>query len=538
MVTDSLKKALRFYFITDDGSDLCNCTDQVKIAIQAGATMIQYRNKSFSLRFFKEVVAVRDLCKSNNIPFIVNDNILLAKAVMADGVHLGQDDEDPSVARNILGPAAIVGISVSNLDELKKTDLTQCDYIGTGPVFATNTKIDAKKVCGLSGLEAVAKKSLLPVVAIGGINSANAESCFMHSAAGVAVISFVTRAENSKQNAIQLGAACGCRPRPFLETPWNDEFNLIEKLLEYAPCNQVNGSHIKVPPGDDACLLGSIQYPVITTDTQKEGVHFRSDWLTPEETGARAVEITLSDLAASYAAPISLFINLALPSHISDQTVEKLYKGIKKSLIKHNCTLGGGNISRSTRLSLDIFALGCGKEDIFPVRSGALAGEGLYCTGPLGLARAGLALLIKKDFEFKELIAKFISPSARFDAAKILAKNRVKCVTDISDGLAGDAKHIAEASKIAVEFKLKSFCFEPALTLFCKKYNLVPEEMVLAGGEDYELLFTCMPDKFEDIKRELPAAFKVGRCIRFNGKHLVNLPSGISSFQHGKKHII
>ncbi len=211
MLSGILKKVLRFYFITDDSAPDLSHLDQVNIAINAGATIIQYRNKAFALHSFEEVVAIRKLCAKSYIPFIVNDNILLAKAVMADGVHLGQEDEDPTIARSVLGPEAIIGISVHNPEELKKTDLSSCNYIGTGPVFPTTTKADTQKVRGLSNLEAVAKNSPLPVVAIGGITSTNAASCFEHGATGIAVISAITRAEDPEKNARKLSQACGCR---------------------------------------------------------------------------------------------------------------------------------------------------------------------------------------------------------------------------------------------------------------------------------------------------------------------------------------
>ena len=185
-------------------------------------------------------------------------------------------------------------------------------------------------------------------------------------------------------------------------------------------------------------------------------------------------------------------------------------------------------------MSLDLFAIGCGRDDIFPVRSGALPGEGVYCTGPLGLARAGLELLKKKDFSFQELIAKFIFPAAKFEAAQILAENKVRCVLDISDGLAGDAEHIAEASGITIKFNLMAFIIDPVLALYCSKYNKKPEEIILSGGEDYELLFTCSSDKFKKIKKKLPDSFQVGECLPFTGKHLIDLPNKILSFQHGK----
>jgi thiamin-phosphate kinase len=531
MLNNQLKRALRFYFITDEDVPGFSSIQQVHTAIRAGATIIQYRNKSFSSKLFEDVAAIRDICKCNAVPFIINDNIILAKAVSADGVHLGQEDEDPALAKRILGTYSIVGKSVSNIDELHHTDLSCCDYIGTGPVFSTRTKKDAKKVIGLSGLNAVTTASPVPVVAIGGINETTAASCIQQGAAGVAVISVITRAKDPFQKALQISSACGCAPPSAIVSPWDDEFALIKKLTRNMPTEPF----LEVAPGDDACLLKSLDRPVITTDTQKEGVHFRFDWQTPQEVGSKAVEITLSDLAASYATPVSLFVNLGLPDYISVKIVETIYKGVQKSLAKHNCTLGGGNISTGLEVTLDLFAVGLGRNDIFPKRSNALPGHGLYCTGPLGLARAGLFSLIRNDGLFKELIEKFKSPSARFDAAHVLAENQVDCVIDVSDGLAEDAKRIAEASNVSIEIDLRSSVFHPALVSFCEKYHLKPEDMILAGGEDYELLFACHDDVFEIVKKKLPEAYFIGRCLDFQGTHMVNLPENISSFQHGKK---
>ena len=205
MLPESIKNALRFYFITDDGAPGLSAYRQVEIALEAGATLVQYRNKGFTPAHFHEVNAVGTLCKCNGVPFVVNDNILLAKAVGADGVHVGQDDEDPAVARSVLGEHAVVGVSVSTPDELSRTDLSGCDYIGTGPVFSTSTKPDAKAVIGLPGLEAIVGRAPLPVVAIGGIDAGNAGACFAHGAAGVSVISCISRAEDPVSSARRLG---------------------------------------------------------------------------------------------------------------------------------------------------------------------------------------------------------------------------------------------------------------------------------------------------------------------------------------------
>jgi thiamine-phosphate pyrophosphorylase len=216
MPSDTFKQALRFYFITDDQAPRLTAPDQVEIALKAGATMIQYRRKNFDLRFYDEARAVQRLCRASNTPFIVNDLVLLAQALGADGVHLGQADTDPAVARHIMGPRAIIGVSISNLYELAHTDLGPCNYVGSGPVFPTGTKADAKKVRNLTGLKELTRAAPLPVVAIGGIDHSNAAACFEYGAAGIAVISAISRARNPLDAAMKLGAVCGTPPRTRL----------------------------------------------------------------------------------------------------------------------------------------------------------------------------------------------------------------------------------------------------------------------------------------------------------------------------------
>lgn len=532
---------LRFYFITDESGPRDSMIRQVEIAISAGATIVQYRHKTFSLADFKELGTIRDLCRRHLVPLIINDNILLAKAVDADGVHLGQADEGAGIAREIMGADAIIGISVSTPAELEKTDLRFCNYIGTGPVFATTTKADASPVIGLAGLQAVTDKSSVPVVAIGGIDAVRAGDCFSCGAAGIAVITCITRATDPVAAANRLAAVCGCLPVQ-LKKPWENEFALIDKLME-SKRSRGSGpagvagyepeSGLKVPPGDDAALFESIANPVITTDTQRENVHFRRTWQTLAQIGQKAAEIAFSDLAACYARPLSLFVNLSIPGYMSDGDIETVYAGIYQVLEKYQATLGGGNISSGREFSIDLFAMGEGHPEIFPLRSNARPGDNLYVTGPLGLARAGLECLKQNKTGYPELIDKFVNPKARFDAAKILAGHSVFCVMDISDGLAGDAAHIAKASNVSIRLDAAFFTIDPVLDKFCRKYQIDPENIMLSGGEDYELLFACRPDTFKKIKLKLPDAFCVGACADFSGVFIENLPKDILSFQHG-----
>jgi thiamine-monophosphate kinase len=529
-----LQQQLRFYFITDDAAPKLSPLDQARIAIKAGATALQYRNKSFSLNHYAEALEIRNLCKANQILFIVNDDILLAKSLCADGVHLGQEDSGLRIAKLILGAEAIVGASVSTLEEFQETDIAACDYLGVGPVFSTGTKADAKDVIGSAGLKRIIDQTPLPVVAIGGIKADNIAECLAAGAAGVSMISAISRSDDPATSAAEMAIACGCSPR-ILAVPWQDEFKLIERIIRVSHRGENVDAIVKAPPGDDAALLAFIKHPVITTDTQKENIHFRFDWQTMEQVGRKAVEITFSDLAASYARPLALFVNLSVPSHMTDEMIESLYKGISHTINRHGAALGGGNISGGMEFSIDLFAVGEGNPDIFPLRSAAAPGDGLYVTGPIGMAAAGLSCLMKRDHDFPELVEKFKAPSARFDAAWILAGHGVKCVMDISDGLAGDAGHIAVASHVSIEFDPAGFKIDPNLEAYGRKYCLDPRLIMLSGGEDYELLFACSLELFEKIQMHLPEAFCVGRCIPFGGKSIMNLPEGVRSYQHGAK---
>ena len=124
--------------------------------LAGGARIVQLRDKySNDLTLYQKALVFREKTNKAGALFIVNNRVDIAMLVKADGVHLGQKDESPLLARRILGENAVVGISISNLDELKRTDLTGCDYIGTGPVYTTRTKKDAKNAIGPAGLETV-----------------------------------------------------------------------------------------------------------------------------------------------------------------------------------------------------------------------------------------------------------------------------------------------------------------------------------------------------------------------------------------------
>jgi len=143
-----------------------------KEAIKGGAKIIQLRDKKASKTgFLCEAKKIAGICRRRAVTFIVNDHVDIAKAVDADGVHLGQDDVPISVARKILGEDKIIGVSASTLREAESGERAGADYIGFGPVFRTDIK--AKKPAGLSLLKKAAKAAKVPIVAIGGIDLSN-----------------------------------------------------------------------------------------------------------------------------------------------------------------------------------------------------------------------------------------------------------------------------------------------------------------------------------------------------------------------------
>ncbi len=168
-----------------------------KDAILGGAGIIQMRIKNSGTRDLLETGRkLRELTSAEGITFIVNDRADIALAVNADGVHLGQDDLPPRVARNILGPGKIIGISTHSGEQALQAVRDGADYIGVGPVFATGTKIEAGSPVGTDLLRAVSKKIQIPIVAIGGINADNVVKVLETGVTRCAVISAVTSASD------------------------------------------------------------------------------------------------------------------------------------------------------------------------------------------------------------------------------------------------------------------------------------------------------------------------------------------------------
>lgn len=197
----------RLYVITDERVGRGRSHLQIaEGAIRGGADAIQLRDKEASGgRLFGVALGLRRLTRETKIPFIVNDRLDVALAVDADGVHVGQDDLPASVARRILGPGKILGVSAETVEEALAAQKDGADYLGVGPVFeARGTKADAGAPLGLELIARIRKGCSLPIVAIGGINAENARSVREAGADAVAVISAIASADDIARAASHL----------------------------------------------------------------------------------------------------------------------------------------------------------------------------------------------------------------------------------------------------------------------------------------------------------------------------------------------
>ena len=202
------KKNMLLYAVTDRAwvgkQTLC---EQVEAALKGGCTCVQLREKELSdAEFFEEAVKIHEICKHYGVPFIVNDNVDIALAMDADGVHVGQSDMEALDVRRKLGPDKIIGVSAQTVEQALLAEKHGADYLGVGAVFPTGSKDDADDV-SYDTLKAICRAVSIPVVAIGGISRDNVHRLSGSGICGVAVISAIYGAADIRRASEDLKAA-------------------------------------------------------------------------------------------------------------------------------------------------------------------------------------------------------------------------------------------------------------------------------------------------------------------------------------------
>ncbi|MEO8636044.1 MAG: thiamine-phosphate kinase [Gemmatimonadales bacterium] len=277
--------------------------------------------------------------------------------------------------------------------------------------------------------------------------------------------------------------------------------------------------------GDDCAVIpegvGSL---VLSADLAVEGVHFRRDWLSLEEIGWRAAAAALSDLAAEGAAVVGVLASLGVPADAAVDAPADVMGGVHAAVRAVGGRVLGGDLSRGTHWLINITVLG---RAVRPVtRAGARPGDQLWVTGSLGGPRAGLAALLRGDTPSAEARAAFARPVPRVTCGQALARAGATAMLDLSDGLAGDAGHLAAASSLALHIQLLQLPIAGAVLSEATRAGVAPAVFGALGGEDYELLAVLPPSfggsEAADVRRETGVALTlIGECRAGSGVHLL-----------------
>ena len=193
-------KDCKIYLVTDEksckGKDFYSCIEE---AIESGVKIVQLREKNISTKdFYEKALKVKEICKNYEVLFIINDRLDIAQAVEADGVHLGQSDMPIEKARDILKDKFLIGATARNIEEAKKAELLGADYIGSGAIFGTSTKDNAKKL-EMEDLKKIVNSVKIPVFAIGGININNVSMLKNIGLQGVCSVSGILSEKDCKK---------------------------------------------------------------------------------------------------------------------------------------------------------------------------------------------------------------------------------------------------------------------------------------------------------------------------------------------------
>ena len=280
------------------------------------------------------------------------------------------------------------------------------------------------------------------------------------------------------------------------------EFDLIRRITRGGPALP---DGVLLGPGDDAAVLEGGW--VVSSDLVVEEVHFRRAWLTPRELGHRAAAAALSDLAAMAALPVAVLVSMALPEGLRP-VVEEIQAGIRRHVEDFGGMVVGGDLSRSLGpLVVDVVVLG--RTDAPVLRSGAGEGDELWVTGRLGGAGAAVQSWIGGGTPAPSLREAFLRPTPRIREARWLAeRGLMHAALDLSDGLAGDAGHLAAASGLRVTLVEADLPLHPGL--LSGDFSLAEaRRMALEGGEDFELAFLGPPGRVGAGQAAFEAAFGV-----------------------------
>jgi thiamine-monophosphate kinase len=333
----------------------------------------------------------------------------------------------------------------------------------------------------------------------------------------------------------------------------NDEFKLIRQVT--AMMKRTRSDQTLVSFGDDAAVYrpSKEQGQVVTVDTLVEGIHFTRRTMSPFQIGHKALAANLSDIAAMGGVPTYFLISLAVSPDWTEQELKEIYAGMSRLAERYHVDLlGGDTVFSPHQLMISITALGEVNEATLLLRSQAKVGHKVFVTGALGLAAAGLDILLQGsplDVDqslFFPLLKAHQEPEPHVQQGQIiarLAQNEAVALNDVSDGLASEANEIAQASGTDLVLEKEKLPVQEELLRYARKRGKDPYEWILKGGEDFVLVGTAGPDLFAVLSKTFShhglSLYDIGRVepgegrvwLEDNGKKVRLEPVGYNHFQ-------
>jgi thiamine-monophosphate kinase len=269
------------------------------------------------------------------------------------------------------------------------------------------------------------------------------------------------------------------------------------------------GEHLLRGPGDDASVVRARGVAVMSIDAVSDGTHFTLDTHSPADVGHKALATALSDLAAMGAEAGEAHVALALPRGFDAGAARELVAGMEELAARLGVTIAGGDVIAANCLTVTVCVTGWADDESGLVgRDGARPGDDVWVTGELGGSAAGLLLLNGGSAvpQSSDLIARHRRPEPRLAVGAALARAGASAMIDVSDGVAADARHLAERSGCKLTIELDRLPVAPGVEAVAESAGREPLELAAAAGDDYELLLTAPADRRRDLEEAAAAA--------------------------------
>jgi thiamine-monophosphate kinase len=313
------------------------------------------------------------------------------------------------------------------------------------------------------------------------------------------------------------------------------EFELLSKLRERLP---PDGERVELGSGDDAAVTMPGGATATSVDALVEGIHFRRDEASATQIGRKALSTALSDLAAMGAEAGEAYVVLGAPEDLDEVEFMELLDGFLAVAAETGTTIAGGDLTRAPALTLAVTVVGhAASPDDFVARSGARPGDLLVLTGEIGAAAAGRLLLDDPSLggavsaeTAAHLRARQLDPSPRLRSGRAFAAAGARAMIDLSDGLAGDAAHVAERSGCTLAIEAGSLPLAKGVAEVAIAAGRDPPQLAVSGGEDYELLAALPPEALAKASSGIGEAAEttltpVGEALPGSGAQ-IRLPGG------------